>query len=106
MNMIDPIKSYIFIWYIDVADISNGDISSYMESVKKTLGGERKLEDMLNGEVVEYFIPCRNILPRLEVLEFNINSFEKFSRNPEHLEAKLLSLRSKMEELIKTFSID
>jgi hypothetical protein len=99
--MNEPIKSYIFIWYIDIGQINPMAAAQYMEGVKTTLDNEEKLEDMLNAEVLQYFIPVRNETTRLEILEFNINSFDPFSKNPEHLETKLSLLRNKIEELIK-----
>jgi len=99
-NKEDIIKSYIFIWYIDIASMSSQDVPSYMEGAKNSLRNQEKLEDLLNGEVLEYFIPSRQGNSKLEVLEFNINTNKSFSKTSQDLNSELSDAKEKIKKIM------
>lgn len=72
-------KSYLFLWRIDVGDIAPGDISKHMEVVKEHLETPM-LTDLLNSEVQAFFIPVRNESTSVEIVEFNIDSNQPYTR--------------------------
>lgn len=96
----DIIKSYIFVWYVDIGDMAPQDVPYYMENTKSVLKNQESLEDLLNGEVIEYFIPTRQGPSRLEVLEFNINSNKSFSKTSESFDSGLWNAKEKISKIM------
>ena len=101
---VDIIKSYIFIWYINVGDIAPNDDPSYVEAAKHSLVETDRLNELLNADVITYFIPTRVEPTRLEVLEFNINSNDPFSRSSNGSIADLEEMKEKLAEVISSFN--
>lgn len=70
-------QKYIATWYINVGNVPPGDVPSYMEAAKKSLGGGLddpwyELKAFLEAAVHGYFIPVRTGETRLELQEVEV----------------------------------
>jgi hypothetical protein len=80
-------KSYIFIWKIDVTNVAVNDVPTYMDAAKSALLDSKRMNDLLNADAEWFFIPVRNAQPELEVLEFNIDNDLPHTRYKEVMNA-------------------
>jgi hypothetical protein len=93
-------KSFIFIWRINVADISPADVPNYLQGAKASLGQDDELAELLQGEVLTYFMPIQTETT-LEVLEFNTDLKIPMTRNSRPVEAKFEVVKERIFELLK-----
>jgi hypothetical protein len=93
-------KSFIFIWRVDCSSVSPADVPTYMQGAKASLGADEELSDLLQGEVLTYFIPVQTETT-LEVLEFNTDLKIPMTRNSRPVEAKFEVVKERIFDLLK-----
>ena len=66
-------RVYIVNVYIDITGVSPSDVIGYIESAKSSLNIDQELNDLLNAEILTFYIPVRNMQTKIEIHEFFVD---------------------------------
>lgn len=95
-------KAYILIFNVDVGNLPPIEVSGYMKSVRESFGDKEQYEDLLNAQVMMFFVPVHGNTT-IEIVEFFIGSDKPHIRTGYAIEdtVNISSVGEKIIEFLK-----